>query len=164
MSRTTLKSIAADRQPWPSLGLESPTTERHDKLYFWDENARRLSTLTPAIASRRPSRTAGLPASLPTPDWVKNGFPNGAVRIANTPGFQRTYGQTVNSHQFAPRIGIAYQNHAEDGLSADPIGLFYLSTTATPTALAAAAWVSLSPIRLPRPPAAGTPATTASVT
>ncbi len=115
--------------------LEMPTTERHDKLYFWDENAPSAFHINPGYNFQQALADAGLPSSLPTPDWVKNGFPKGAVRIANTPEFPGRSGQTVNPHQFGPRIGLAYQI-TPNTVFRGSYGLFYLSTTGDPNGLA----------------------------
>jgi len=65
---------------------EGPTTERHDKIYFWDQNAPSLFTINSGYTWAGALAAAGLPASTPAPSWV-NGMPNGAVELPNTPAF-----------------------------------------------------------------------------
>lgn len=114
--------------------LESPATERHDKLYFWDENAPSAFHVNPGYNFQSALAEAGLPTDLPVPSWVTNGFPKGAIRIAGTPGFPARTGQSVNPHQFGPRIGVAYQLTPKTVFRGS-YGLFYLSTTGDPNGL-----------------------------
>ncbi len=107
--------------------MESPTTERHDKLYFWDPKSRHFNvdagySWTQALAE------AGLPSTLPTPYWVNNGFESGAIRIANTPEWKKRGATTPNPHQFAPRVGMAYQLDPKTVFRGS-FGLMYISTT-----------------------------------
>ena len=115
--------------------LEMPTTERHDKLYFWDENAPSAFNINPGYSFQQAIADAGLPSTLPIPDWVTHGFPKGAVRIANTPEFKSRTGQSINPHQFGPRIGLAYQITPK-AVFRGSYGLSYLSTTGDPNGLA----------------------------
>jgi hypothetical protein len=90
--------------------MDSPITERHDKLYFWDPDATAPFSINSGYDFNAAVRAAGLdPASVRTPDWVKNGFAKGAMRIANTPEFPSRTGTSYRKGQFAPRIGAAYQ-------------------------------------------------------
>lgn len=90
--------------------MDSPITERHDKLYFWDPTAAAPFKINAGYDFAANVRAAGLdPASIRTPDWVKNGFASGAMRIANTPEFPSRTGTEYRKAQFAPRIGAAYQ-------------------------------------------------------
>jgi hypothetical protein len=66
--------------------LETPVTERFDKLYIWDPTAPPPFTINSGYYFNAAVRAAGLdPAQVVTPDWVKNGFSEGAIRIAATP-------------------------------------------------------------------------------
>lgn len=90
--------------------MDSPITERHDKLYFWDPDAPAPFKVNAGYDFAANVRAAGLdPAAIRTPEWVKNGFPNGAMRIANTPEFPSRTGTRYRKAQFAPRFGAAYQ-------------------------------------------------------
>ncbi|MGC9998650.1 MAG: carboxypeptidase-like regulatory domain-containing protein [Bryobacteraceae bacterium] len=106
---------------------EGPTTERHDKIYFWDQNAPSLFTINSGYTWAGALAAAGLPASTPAPSWV-NGMPTGAVELPNTPDFPSRDFQNVDSHQFAPRLGLAYQLDKKTVLRASG-GLMYLPTT-----------------------------------
>jgi hypothetical protein len=114
-----------------NLGLrwdrEGPTTERHDKIYFWDQNAPSLFSIDPGYSWTGALAAAGLPTTLQAPSWV-NGMPNGAVELPGTSAFPSRDFQNVDSHQFAPRIGLAYQINAKTVVRASG-GLMYLPTT-----------------------------------
>jgi hypothetical protein len=106
---------------------EGPTTERHDKLYFWDQSAASLFTIDTGYTWAGALAAAGLSASTPAPSWV-NGMPTGAVELPNTPDFPSRDFQGIDSHQFAPRLGVAYQLDKKTVLRAYG-GLMYLPTT-----------------------------------
>jgi hypothetical protein len=107
---------------------EGPTTERHDKIYFWDQSAKSLFSVNQGYSWTGALAAAGLPTTIPAPSWVTNGMPNGAVEIPNTPDFPSRDFQDVNSHQLAPRIGLAYQFDSKTVVRASA-GLMYLPTT-----------------------------------
>jgi hypothetical protein len=107
---------------------EGPTTERHDKIYFWDQNAPSLFSINPGYSWTGSLAAAGLPTNIPAPAWVSQGMPKGAVELPNTPAFPSRNFQDINSHQFAPRLGIAYQLNRETVFRASG-GLMYLPTT-----------------------------------
>jgi outer membrane receptor protein involved in Fe transport len=97
-----------------NLGLrydnERPTTERHDRLFFWDPDYPSLFTINSGYNFAAELAKAGLPADSPVPTWVTNGkFDPGAVLIANTPEFPSRTPQHPANLLFAPRLGIAYQ-------------------------------------------------------
>ncbi|MGH6891443.1 MAG: TonB-dependent receptor domain-containing protein, partial [Dongiaceae bacterium] len=90
--------------------METPVTERFDKLYLWDPQAPAPFTINPGYNFNAAVIAAGLdPAQVRTPEWVKNGFPQGAIRVANTPEFPSRLGNKYHPWQFAPRLGVAYQ-------------------------------------------------------
>lgn len=107
---------------------EGPTTERHDKIYFWDPNATSPFTLDPNFNWQKALTAAGLPAGTPAPSWVTNGLPRGAVGITGTSAFPSRIAQNVDSHQFAPRLGLAYQINQKTVVRAYG-GMMYLPTT-----------------------------------
>jgi len=90
--------------------MESPITERFDKLYLWDPTAPAPFTINPGYNFTAEVINAKLdPATVRVPDWVKNGFPSGALRIANTAEFPSRKATFYRKGQFAPRLGAAYQ-------------------------------------------------------
>lgn len=107
---------------------EGPTSERHDKIYFWDQNTPSLFTVNSGYSWTGALAAAGLPTSIPAPSWVTNGMPNGAIELPNTPDFPSRSFQNVNSHQFAPRLGIAYKLDNKTVLRASG-NLMYIPTT-----------------------------------
>ena len=107
---------------------EGPTTERHDKIYFWDPTAPSLFTINQGYSWTGALAAAGLPTTIQAPSWVTGGMPNGAVEIPNTPAFPSRDFQNIDSHQFAPRVGLAYQFDSKTVLRASG-GLMYLPTT-----------------------------------
>jgi hypothetical protein len=116
--------------------METPATERNDRLYFWDSEAPAPFTMTPGYNFQNAVRAAGLnPANLPTPRWV-NGFLPGALQIANTQGFSSRTGTKYFPWQFAPRIGLAYQMTSKSVLRAS-FGQMYNSTAGDPNGIAA---------------------------
>jgi hypothetical protein len=123
-----------------SLGLrydnERPTTERHNKIYFWDPA---LPSLYPVIAGYNFASAlaaAGLPANTPVPSWaVNNTFQPGGVMVAGTPAFPSRTPQLVSNLQFAPRIGISYQLNSKTVIRASG-GKMYLPTTGNPSSYA----------------------------
>jgi len=107
---------------------EGPTTERHDKIYFWNPEAASLFTINPGYSWSSALTAAGLPSTIPAPGWATNGMPKGAINMPNTPEFPSRNFQDVNSHQFAPRLGLAYQFDSKTVVRASA-GLMYLPTT-----------------------------------
>lgn len=90
--------------------METPVTERNDKLYFWDPQAAAPFTINAGYNFNAAVIAAGLdPAQVRTPEWVANGFPKGAIRVANTPEFPSRHGNKYHPWQFAPRLGVAYR-------------------------------------------------------
>lgn len=125
--------------------METPVTERSDKLYFWDPNAPSPFTVKPgynfntellkglAAANLSPS----LASSIPVPDWAKNGFPTGAARIANSPEFKSRTGTGYNPFQFSPRISVAYSSSPRTVFRGS-FGKMYLSRSGDANALSTA--------------------------
>lgn len=116
--------------------METPTTERNNKLYFWDPNAPAPFTPDAGFNFANALTAAGLnPSQVQTPDWVTNGFPKGAVRIAATPEHPSRYGQSYHPFQFSPRLGVAYQVNRDTVVRAS-FGVMYLPTTGWASAFA----------------------------
>ena len=114
--------------------MESPITERFDKLYFWDPSAPPPFSINPGYDYRAEVVKAGLdPAKVATPDWVTNGLPPGALRIANTPEFPGRKGTYYHWKHLAPRIGAAYQLSEKTVVRAS-FAMMYLPTTGSETA------------------------------
>ena len=60
-----------------NLGLrwdnERPTTERFDRLYFWDPDYPSLFRVNPGYNFTQAAVAAGLPANTPVPEWATRG-------------------------------------------------------------------------------------------
>ena len=115
---------------------ERPTTERNDKLYFWDPTYKSIFTVNPGYNFTAEAIKAGLPASTPVPAWAQRGsFDPGAVLIANTPEFPSRTPQITQNFLFAPRVGLAYQLGSKTVIRASG-GKMYLPTTGNPNSYA----------------------------
>ncbi len=109
--------------------MESPLTERHDKLYVWDPQAPAPFSINPGYNFNANVIAAGLsPAEVRKPAWVTQGFPTGAIRIANTPEYPSRNGWDYKWKQFAPRIGAAYQLNSKTTLRGS-FGMMYIPTS-----------------------------------
>jgi hypothetical protein len=109
--------------------MQTPVTERFDKLYVWDPEAPAPFTINPGYDFKAAVQEAGLdPAKVPTPSWVTNGFPKGALAITNTPERPTRHGTDYYPWQFAPRFGMAYQINPKTVLRAS-FGEMFISTT-----------------------------------
>ena len=112
--------------------MESPTTERHDKLFMWDPSA--PAPFSPVAGYNWDSALAAAgvdPSSVQTPSWVNAGFPKGAIRIAATPEHPSRFATGYHPWQFAPRIGGAYKLGSKMVVRGF-VGLMYLPTTGDP--------------------------------
>lgn len=89
--------------------MESPITERHNKLYLWDPQAPAPFKLNAGYNFANEVGAKSLTGQVRTPSWVGSGFPTGAIRIAGTPEFPGRKGTYYHTKQFSPRIGAAYQ-------------------------------------------------------
>jgi len=115
---------------------ERPTTERFDRLYFWDPDHPSLFTVNPGYNFTAEAIKAGLPANTPVPEWATRGsFDPGAVLIAGTPEFPGRSPQQLSHFQFAPRVGGAYQVDPNTVVRAS-FGKMYLPTTGNPQSYA----------------------------
>jgi len=109
--------------------METPLTERHDKLFFWDPKAASQFSIAPGYDFGSALTAAGLnPSSIATPAWVSGGLPRGAIAVANTPEHPDRYGPGYHPLQFAPRFGAAYQLDSKTVLRGS-VGMMYLSTS-----------------------------------
>lgn len=125
--------------------METPVTERHDKLYFWDPKAPSPFTMVSGYnwnSELAAGLTAGgfdpaVASTIKTPDWVKNGFPNGAARVANSPEFKNRYGTPYNPLQLSPRLSLAYAADSKTVFRGS-FGMMYLSRSGDANALSAA--------------------------
>jgi hypothetical protein len=125
--------------------IETPVTERGDKLYFFDPTAPSPFTMKPGynwsaelskglIAAKL---DPALASQIPTPDWVKNGFPKGAARVANSPEFKSRYGTGYHPNQFSPRLSVAYELTPKTALRSS-FGMMYISRSGDENALSSA--------------------------
>jgi hypothetical protein len=124
--------------------MEMPTTERHNKLYFWDDEAPSQFRINPGWSWAGALTEAGIdPSRVPTPDWVTQGFPRGALRIAGTPEHPERSGQKLEPFQFAPRFGFAYQANDKTVVRGS-VGKMYMSTTGNPESVGGGPGVQLA--------------------
>ncbi len=94
--------------------MESPLSERHNKIFGYDPDAPSAYSMNPGWSWNDQLSKAGLTsqqiASLPVPSWVRDGkFPNGALQFAATPEHPGRLMQRYHPLQFAPRFGAAFQ-------------------------------------------------------
>lgn len=96
--------------------METPVTDRFNKIYFWDPNAPSPFTMK-AGYDWNAAVVAGLVAAkmdpslasqIPTPDWVRNGFGKGAIGLVGTDQHPSRYATGYHPLQFEPRISFAY--------------------------------------------------------
>jgi Carboxypeptidase regulatory-like domain len=127
--------------------MESPTTERHNRLYFWDPNAPAPFALDSGYnwtnALMNSGLTAAQMAQVQTPGWVTNSFPKGALGVAGTPEHPSRYATGYHPWQFAPRLGGAYRLGQKTVLRGF-VGIMYLPTTGDPTGFDASPGVQLA--------------------
>ncbi len=125
--------------------METPVTERHNKLYFWDPNAPSPFTIKPgydwAAELNKGLVAANLDPSLasqiPTPSWVTNGFAKGAARVAGSPEFKQRYGTGYHPTQFSPRLSFAYSASPKTVIRGS-FGDMYMSRSGDANALSTA--------------------------
>jgi Carboxypeptidase regulatory-like domain/TonB dependent receptor len=92
--------------------METPITDRGNNIYAFDQTAKPWSglNLTPGFSWTQELTNAGLTpaqiASLPVPNWVANGLPNGRVVVSTASNREL---QSYHWKNFAPRFGVAYQ-------------------------------------------------------
>jgi hypothetical protein len=123
-----------------NLGLrwdnERPTTERYDRIYFWDPEYPSLFRVNPGYNFTAAAVSAGLPANTPVPEWATRGsFDPGAVLITGTPEFPDRSPQQLSNFQFVPRVGAAYQVN-EKTVVRGSFGKMFLPTTGNPNSYA----------------------------
>ncbi|HZN10684.1 MAG TPA: TonB-dependent receptor [Blastocatellia bacterium] len=124
--------------PKLTLGLgvrwdgETPTTERYNKLYFWDNDAPSYWQVKPGYDLRAEMAKVGFtPAQIARvriPSYLTNGTPAGAIRKAGTEEFPDRAGQSFYPWQFAPRFSVAYAL-SEKTVLRGSFAQMYISTT-----------------------------------
>ncbi len=116
--------------------METPITERHNKLFFWDPNAASPFTFASGYNWNAALTAAGVnPSSVPEPSWASSGqFPKGAIVAAGSPQHPSRYGPGYNPLQFAPRLGAAYQLTPSTVVRGS-VGEMYLSASGNSGAL-----------------------------
>jgi hypothetical protein len=118
--------------------METPTTERYDRLYVWDPDAPSEFHINPGWTWEGALKDAGFTDSqisgIPKPDWVTKGLPKGAIRVAGSPEHPSRNATDYKPTQFAPRVGAAYQITDKTIFRAS-FGQIYMSTTGDPNGL-----------------------------
>jgi len=113
--------------------MESPTTERNDKLFIWDPQAPSQFTINSGWTWNDALSQAGIdPSTVQTPDWVSSGFPKGMIRLTNTPEHPSRLATGYHPWQFAPRLGFAYKLNEKTVVRGFG-GIMYLPTTGDPS-------------------------------
>jgi hypothetical protein len=91
---------------------ETPTTERYNKLFFWDNDAPSYWSVKSGYDLKAEMAKVGFtPAQIArvrVPSYLSGGTPAGAIRKAGTPEFPGRAGQSFYPWQFAPRFSVAY--------------------------------------------------------
>ncbi len=115
--------------------METPLTERHNRLYFWDPNASPSLagiSIAPGFNWNAALTSAGInPASVPTPSWVTNGLPNGLIMIPGTPEHPGRGMSAYHRWNFAPRLGAAYRLDSKTVIRGS-FAMMYFSAMANP--------------------------------
>jgi hypothetical protein len=118
--------------------METPLTERNNKLFFWDPKAPSQFSIASGYNFGAALTTAGLsPSAIATPSWVANGLPKGAIVAAATPEHSDRYGPGYHPLQLAPRFGAAYQLDSKTVIRGS-LGMMYLSTSGNSGAMSSA--------------------------
>ena len=111
---------------------ETPTSERYNKLYFWDNNAPSYWSVKPGYDLKAEMRKAGFTEAqigrVRVPDYLSKGVVNGAIRKTGTTEFPSRAGQEFYPWQFAPRLSIAYALNEKTVIRAS-FAKMYISTT-----------------------------------
>ncbi len=125
--------------------METPVTERFDKLYMWDPDTPPQFDLAAGwgwdaevakMATQSNFTAADIQAMKDRkPTWANVGFANGSVVVANTPEHPSRLGSKYHPLQFAPRIGAAYSLGPKTVLRGS-FAKMYLSTTGDPNGYA----------------------------
>jgi hypothetical protein len=131
-------SYKVSRRLTLSLGLrwdmQSPTTERNNKLYIWNQEAKDTQfTVNSGYNWQTALAAAGLSksdaANVTEPQWAQTGiFQSGLLQVAGTPEHPSRFVNGYHPAQFAPRLGGAYKLDEKTVLRAY-VGMMYLPTT-----------------------------------
>lgn len=120
--------------------METPTTERYNRIYLWDPDAPSAFQINSGWTWEGALKDAGFTDSqisgIPKPDWMTKGLPKGAIRVAGSPEHPSRGGTDYKPSQFAPRVGAAYQINDKTVLRGS-FGQIYMSTTGDPNGLSA---------------------------
>jgi hypothetical protein len=113
--------------------MESPVTERNQKLVAWDPNAASAFAIPSNWNWNSALSSAGLTAAqisqFPEPAWAKSGkYPNGAMAVAGTSQYPGRTLQPDHWNHFAPRFGAAYRLNDKTTLRASGT-VMYISST-----------------------------------
>jgi hypothetical protein len=123
--------------------METPLTERYDRFYFWDPDAKTSFGVASGFNWNSALTAAGIdPATVTTPAWVKGGFQTGGLMLPNTAEHPERTVFGYHPWQFAPRVGLAYQLTPKTVIRAS-FAQMYITTMANPNSNATDADISL---------------------
>ncbi|MGD0579892.1 MAG: carboxypeptidase regulatory-like domain-containing protein, partial [Bryobacteraceae bacterium] len=113
--------------------METPVTERHNKLVAWDPDSPSFFTIPSTWNWNSALSAAGLSASqiglVQEPQWASSGkYPNGAMAVAGTSQYPGNTVQPNHWNHFAPRLGAAYRLNDKTTLRASGT-VMYISST-----------------------------------
>jgi hypothetical protein len=113
--------------------METPVTERNDKLVAWDPDAPSAFNIPADWSWSQALGDAGLTpeqiALFAEPAWSKNkAYPNGRQAVAGTPEYPGRSIQRAQWRNFAPRFGAAYRMSDKMTLRGS-FGVMYFSAT-----------------------------------
>jgi hypothetical protein len=110
---------------------ESPLTERHNRIPFWDPKLPSPFTVNPgyswsaALAAATPALTPAQIASIPEPYWAITGqFLPGGLVLPGTPEHPGRNLTAWHPWNFAPRLGVAYRIENNTVIRASFSGLY----------------------------------------
>ncbi len=121
--------------------METPTTDRYDNLFVWDQKLPSPFGILPdwnfanIVNQNVPAELDPAQVISRAPAWAQpNGsYPKGAIAMVNTPEHPSRKSTNYNPWQFSPRIGMAYSLDQKTVLRAS-FAKVYLPTTGNPNA------------------------------
>lgn len=113
--------------------METPATERNEKLVAWDPDAPSAFTIPGDWSWSGALSQAGLTpqqiAQFPEPQWSRDRrYPNGRMAVAGTPEYPGRSIQPYHWKNFAPRLGVAWRMNDKTTIRGFG-GIMYISST-----------------------------------